>query len=145
MRRYELAAAPDPAALGGTALESREFTDSYYDTGDRRLASSGLTLQRRLERGVNTWQLNAAYDDGRLELEGTAGPAGPPDSFAPLLRAQLGDRGLQQLATLRTTRSVRLIDDVSVTVDDVQVLEGQRGRARFGELAAEPVNGRGDL
>ena len=59
MRRYELAAAPDLAVLGGTALESREFTDSYYDTGDRRLASSGLTLQRRLERGVSTWLLNA--------------------------------------------------------------------------------------
>jgi CHAD domain-containing protein len=145
VRRYELEAAPDPATLGGTALESREFTDSYYDTGDRRLASSGLTLQRRLERGVNTWQLNTADDDGRLELEGTAGPAGPPDSFAPLLRAQLGDRRLQQLATLRTTRSVRLIDDVSVTVDDVQVLEGHGVRDRFGELAAEPVNGGGDL
>jgi CHAD domain-containing protein len=145
MRRYEVEAAPDPAALGGTALESREFIASYYDTGDRRLASSGLTLQRRLERGVSTWQLNAADDDGRFELEGTAGPAGPPDSFAPLLRAQLGDRHLQQLATLRTTRSVRLIDDVAVTVDDVQVLEGHRVRAHFGALAAEPLNGGGDI
>jgi CHAD domain-containing protein len=145
MRRYELAAAPDPVSLGGTTLESREFTASYYDTGDRRLASSGLTLQRRLERGVSTWELNAADDDGRVELEGTAGPAGPPDSFTPLLRAQLGHRRLQQLATLRTTRSVRLIDDVAVTVDDVQILEGHRVRARFGALAAEPVDGGGDL
>src|SRR5690348_4903716 len=84
-----------------------ELTACYYDSGDRRLAASGLTLRRRLERGVNTWQLTAPDDGDGLELEGTAGPAAPPDSFAPLLRAQLGDRRLQKLATLRTARSVR--------------------------------------
>jgi CHAD domain-containing protein len=75
------------------------MTASYYDTADRRLASSGLTLRRRLEHGVSTWQLQAADDDGRLELEGTSGPGRPPETFAPLLRAQLGDRDLRELAT----------------------------------------------
>jgi CHAD domain-containing protein len=145
MRRFELDTPPDLAALGGRTVDSREFTASYYDTADRRLASAGLTLRRRLEHGVNTWQLQAADDDGRLVLEGTSGPAGPPESFAPLLRAQLGDRHLHELATLRTARSVRVVDGVSVTLDDVQVLDGRRVRTRFTELAAEPVNGGGNL
>ena len=35
--------------LGGAPLERRVFTSTYFDTPDRRLFRSGITLRRRVE------------------------------------------------------------------------------------------------
>jgi CHAD domain-containing protein len=143
--KYEADGAPDLGTLGGEPLERREFTSVYYDTPDRRLATAGATLRRRLERGTNLWQLKVPDGGARLELEAAGGPAGPPEPLERLLRPQLAGRALVQLATLKTTRTGRLIDGIAVTLDQVEVLEGQHVLDRFAEIEAELVADGGDL
>jgi CHAD domain-containing protein len=143
--KYEADGAPDLAVLGGELLARRIFTSVYYDTPDRQLTSVGATLRRRLEHGVNLWQLKVPDGSDRLEIEAPGGPGSLPPSLEALLRAQLGSNGLVELATLKTTRSGRLVDGVAVTVDDVEVVEGQHVLARFAEIEAEAVADDADL
>jgi len=143
--KYEADGAPDLGALGGEPLERREFTSFYYDTPDRRLAAAGATLRRRLERGTNLWQLKVPDNGARLELEAPGGPAGPPEPLKRLLGPQLTGRELVQLATLKTTRTGRLIDGIAVTLDEVEVLEGRHVLDRFAEIEAELVTDGADL
>ena len=127
--------------LGGEPLEPRTFTSTYYDTVDGLLLRLGIVLRRRLENGRNVWQLKLPRDDARVELEAEGGPAGPPPELAGLLRATLANRSLRPVATLRTRRSGRRVDGAEVTLDEVDVLEGQRIVTRFNEIEAELVAG----
>src|SRR5205085_7414582 len=113
--KYDADGAPDLGALGGEPLERRVFTYVYYDTPDRRLAAAGVALRRRLEQGANLWQLKVPEENARLELEAAGGPAGPPESLARLLRAHIAGRKLVELATLKTTRTGRLVDGIELT------------------------------
>src|SRR5438046_8390831 len=51
----------------------------------------------------------------------------------------------RSLATLKTTRTGRLVDGIEVTLDQVEVLEGQHVLDRFAEIEAELVTEDGDL
>jgi hypothetical protein len=51
--------------LEGEPLDSRVFTSTYHDTPSRSLAHAGITLRRRVENGLSTWQLKLPREDGR--------------------------------------------------------------------------------
>jgi CHAD domain-containing protein len=134
--------------LGGEALPLRTFTSTYYDTEDRRLLRSGITLRRRVEARAGRWQLKLPSDEGRYELELPGGPARTPERFLDLLPALLrGGRTLEQVAKLRTQRDGVSVgangSRVEVTIDLVSVLDGRRVASSFGELEAEVVDGDG--
>lgn len=125
--------------LGGEPVPPRTFTSTCYHTEDELLLRLGLQLRRRLEHGKNVWQLKLPREDGRVELEVEGGPAGPPPELAGVLRASLDGRRLRPVAKLRTHRSGRRLDGADVTLDEVDVLDGQRVASRFTELEAELV------
>jgi len=125
--------------LGGEPVEPRTFTSTYYDTGDGLLLRLGIQLRRRLEDGANVWQLKLPREDGRVELEVDGVPGDPPSELAEVLRAALDGRHLRPVATLRTRRSGRRVDGAEVTLDSVEVLDGQRVASRFTEIEAELV------
>ena len=131
--------------LGGEPLESRTFTSVYYDTDNQLLMRLGISIRRRIENGKSVWQLKLPRDDGRLELESDGGPAGPPDDLEDLLRAPLLSRRLHPLVSLRTHRSGRLVDGAEVTLDEVEVMDGQHVVSRFSEVEAELVGGSPEL
>jgi CHAD domain-containing protein/adenylate cyclase class IV len=131
--------------LDGEPLDSRVFTSTYHDTPTRSLARSGITLRRRVENGLSTWQLKLPREDGRAEIAAPGGPAAPPPELRALLLAHLRDGGLEQVATLRTRRSgvrvggsARVAD---VTVDAVDILDGAKSMGTFVELEIELVDG----
>jgi CHAD domain-containing protein len=125
--------------LGGELIEPRAFTSTYYDTGDGLLLRLGIQLRRRLEDGENTWQLKLPREDARVELEVDGVPGDLPSELAEVLRATLDGRHLRPVATLRTRRSGRRVDGAEVTLDAVEVLDGQRVASRFTEIEAELV------
>ena len=127
--------------LGGEPLEPRVFTSVYYDTADRSLAHSGLTLRRRTERGRSVWQLKLPAEDARLELEEAGGPSGPPQSIARLLTAHLRHGPFAPVAELRTRRHGALVarngTTAEVTIDDVTVMDALRVVEEFVEVEVE--------
>jgi CHAD domain-containing protein len=131
--------------LGGEPLVPRTFTSVYYDTENQLLVRLGISLRRRTENGKSVWQLKLPREDGRLELEGEGGPVSPPAELESLLRAALHGRRLEPVASMRTHRSGRLVDGAEVTLDEVDVLDGQRVVSRFSEIEAELVTGEAEL
>ena len=131
--------------LPGEPVGERLFDSVYFDTEGALLLTAGITLRRRTEEGRTVWQLKLPRSDGRLELEEPGRPAGPPDVLAALLRARLRGRSLAPVATLRTHRSGRELDQARVTLDRVEVLEDRRTVAHFCEVEAELTNGSADL
>jgi CHAD domain-containing protein len=133
--------------LGGQPLAPRLFTSTYYDTGDRRLLRSGITLRRRVENRAGVWQLKLPSETGRYELEERGGPGGPPARFVELLPALLRGAELEPVARLRTNRGGVFVgnDDsrVEVVLDSVRVLDGNRVADLFAEVEAEVVAGDG--
>jgi CHAD domain-containing protein len=127
--------------LGGDPLESHVFSSVYHDTDDLRLLRAGLTLRRRMENGASTWQLKIPHNGARLELEDAGGPGFVPSSLAAVLGGVARERELEPVATLRTHRRGRRVDGVDVTVDDVEVMDGQTVVQRFTEIEAELVGG----
>ena len=91
--------------LEGEPLEGRLFTSTYYDTPSRSLARAGITLRRRVENGLSSWQLKLPREDGRAEISAPGGPAGPPAEMRALLLAHLRHGELELVATLRTRRT----------------------------------------
>jgi CHAD domain-containing protein len=134
--------------IAGEPLETRVFTSTYFDTGDRRLLRRGVTLRRRVENGTSRWQLKLPQSSGRLEVEADGGPL-PPQELYELLTAYLGGRKLAPAATLRTRRRgirVQEGDDAAdVVSDEVAVLEGAREVDEFQELEVELVAGNESL
>jgi CHAD domain-containing protein len=132
--------------LDGRPLEGRLFTSTYHDTPSRSLARAGITLRRRVENGLSSWQLKLPREDGRAEISAPGGPAGPPPELRALLLAHLRHGELEEVATLRTRRtgvrvgsSERPVADV--TLDSVDVLEGRKSLGAFVELEIELVDG----
>lgn len=130
----------------GEPLAARLFTSTYYDTPPRSLLRSGITLRRRVENGLSHWQLKLPRQEGREELEAAGGPAGPPDELRRLLFAHLRHGAVAPVATLRTRRAGYRVADhgrplADVTIDAVDVLEGQRQSGAFRELEVELVEG----
>jgi CHAD domain-containing protein len=135
-------------ALAGDPLDARVFTSTYHDTPSRSLASTGITLRRRVENGLSTWQLKLPRDAGRAEIAAPGGPAGPPPELRALLVAHRRHGELEQVATLRTRRSGVRVGTVGhpvadVTVDAVDVLDGMKPVSRFVEVEVELVDGEG--
>ena len=90
-------------ALGGRALDARTFTSMYYDTPERRLSRLGITLRRRTENGVGTWQLKLPRAEGQLKLEENGGSADAPPRLRGLLVAALREETIEPVATLKTS------------------------------------------
>jgi CHAD domain-containing protein len=135
-------------ALPGAKLAPRVFTSTYYDTGGYRLATAGVTLRRRVERGKGLWQLKLPRGAHRLELELPGGPAGPPAAMLDLLTPYLRGAPLEPVAKLRTRRGGMRVQELDgavadVTVDAVSVLDGRRTLRAFQELEVELVSGDG--
>jgi CHAD domain-containing protein len=134
------------ARLEGEPLEERRFTSTYHDTADYRLARSGVTLRRRLERGKSLWQLKLPRGSARVEVEVAGGPAGPPERIRDLLVALLHGRELGPVAKLRTVRrGLRLAADgggaADVVLDEVAILDGRKVAGSFSDLEVEVVEG----
>jgi CHAD domain-containing protein len=132
--------------LEGEPLEGRLFTSTYHDTPSRSLARAGITLRRRVENGLSSWQLKLPRADGRAEISAPGGPAGPPGEMRALLLAHLRHGDLEEVATLRTRRtgvrvgsSERPVADV--TFDSVDILDGRKSLGAFVELEIELVDG----
>jgi len=92
---------------------SRNFTATYVDTKDGRLARAGVVLRRRMENGKNIWEVEI----GNATRAADGGPAGPPEEILRLLTAPLLGRELVEIAQTRTRSNG---DDV-----ETAVLEGQ--------------------
>ncbi|MFL5929003.1 MAG: CHAD domain-containing protein [Gaiellaceae bacterium] len=135
-------------ALDGEPLDTRVFTSTYHDTPSRSLARAGITLRRRVENGLSTWQLKLPRDGGRAEIAALGSPAGPPRELRALLVGHLRHGELEQVARLRTRRSGVRVGSAEhpvadVTVDAVDVLEGMKPVGGFVEVEVELVAGEG--
>jgi CHAD domain-containing protein len=132
--------------LGGRPLTPRTVTSTYFDTPDRRLFRSGITLRRRVENRAGVWQLRLPSENGRCELEERGGPR-VPAAFDRLLVAPLHGTSLEPAAKLRTRRDGVSVgprsDRVEVVVDTVSVLEDRHVVDRFVEVEAEVAGGPG--
>jgi CHAD domain-containing protein len=145
-RERKLVGSPETlAALDGEPIEPRLFTSTYHDTGDRRLARHAITLRRRLENGVNLWQLKLPRESGRLELEEPGGPGSVPEPLARLLVGVLHGTELEEAAAIQTRRTGKRATlaggTVEATVDEVTLLDGQRAEDGFTELEVELIEG----
>ena len=143
-RKLEVDDAFDLSRVGGEQLDRHTFVSAYFDTDDQRLLQVGITLRRRLENGVGRWRLKLPDPEGRMEIEEEGGPSGPPSAIAACLSGVLRQRGVRPIASLRTHRRGRSVDGVEVTLDEVEVLEGNAVVMRFSELEAELVDGSPD-
>jgi CHAD domain-containing protein len=132
--------------LEGEPLEDRLFTSTYHDTPSRSLAGAGITLRRRVENGLSSWQLKLPREEGRAEISAPGGPAGAPPELRALLLAHLRHGELEEVATLRTRRTgVRVGSSdrpvADVTLDSVDILEGLKSLGAFVEVEIELVDG----
>ncbi|HVH51729.1 MAG TPA: CYTH and CHAD domain-containing protein, partial [Gaiellaceae bacterium] len=131
--------------LGGEPLERRVFTSVYYDTAERSLARSGITLRRRTEHGNSVWQLKLPASAARLELAVPGGPAAVPDELAQLLLAHLRHGPVAPVAELRTRRHGALVarngTTAEVTVDEVSIMDALRVSDGFTEVEIELRSG----
>lgn len=102
---------------------------TYFDTPDQRLAAAGITLRRRTGGSDAGWHLKLPVSAGtRRELRAPPGDAGAvPPQLLSQVSAWTGDQPLQAIATLRTRRTVRLLQAA--------------GGATLAELADDEVTG----
>jgi len=89
-------------------------TATYHDTADRRLTRADIRLRRRMENGVGLWEMTVA--ERMLTVPG--GPVDLPQELADVLVVPLRGEALVEVARLRTS-------------GDVALLEGQRVLRRF--------------
>ncbi len=134
--------------LPGEQLQERTFTSTYHDTPVRSLARAGITLRLRVEDGRRSvWQLKLPRSDAaRSEIEEEADGAELPEPLARLLLAHLRHGAVEPVAVLRTVRAgVRVADGArqvaDVTVDTVDVRDGEHAGETFAEVEAELVDG----
>ena len=127
--------------------------DRYVDTADGRLATAGYAGRLRSSGGGTVITLKSLRTTGeggamhrRREIEGpadpTADPRGWPASDARTLVLDLiGDASLVELVTIRQARHKRDYgrDEtvVELSVDDVEIVAGERVIERFAELELE--------
>jgi CHAD domain-containing protein len=139
------------AALASTVTVLNE--DRYVDTADGALAAAGYAGRLRTSAGGTVITLKGLrrHDGGgaahrREELEGPADPATgaaawPESAARDAVEAIAGEAPLQDLVTIRQQRRKRLYGRegavVEVSVDDVEVVSGDRVIERFAELELE--------
>jgi triphosphatase len=127
--------------------------DRYLDTPDGALATAGYAGRLRSSGTGTVITLKGlrGEDDGgaihrREELEGPADPAtgaaGWPDSAARDAVLEIaGETALVDLVTIRQSRHKRVYERdgavVEVSVDDVEIVAGERTVERFAELELE--------
>ena len=136
----------DPAGgLVAEPLETRQFSTTYYDTPDLRLARWGLSMRYRTGEG---WTVKLEGEGQgpmlvREELVFQAPANQPPSEALDLVRAFVRDSTLGPVARLRTTRRpIELRDQDGrslgeVTDDRVAVMDGRRVSRRFREIEIE--------
>lgn len=112
-RRFRL---PD---LPGDLLPPRVLTSTYYDTASYRLAGVGITLRRRVEKGVGTWQLKVPAGKARQEIEMPNGSREVPPHLRDLLFVHLRGDMVAPVAKLRTWRSGIRVNGVDGPVADI--------------------------
>jgi CHAD domain-containing protein/uncharacterized protein YjbK len=138
-------------ALGPAVLVRHE--DRYLDTADHALSRAGYAgrIRRDEDEYVITLKGLRRQDGGgaaqrREEHEGPADPAMPPAAWpASAARDTIvsitGDQALTDLVVLRQDRHKRRYGRegavIEVSVDDVEVLAGERVIERFAELEIE--------
>ena len=139
-----------PFSAGPTVRESR-CTDTYLDTADGALARAGLAVRARRTATEALLTVKATTTEAgalqrRTELEGAAGegldPRPWPPSAARSLLLELGaGEPLVELATVRQVRRRRDLvaggTRVELSLDQVEVLDGDRVVDRFAELELE--------
>src|SRR5206468_1026970 len=113
-------------------------TSIYFDTPQRTLARSGLTLRRRVEGDDGRWQLKLPAGAARRELEFEGGPL-PPADLRALLRAHRALGELEPVAELLTRRSgVRVLDGdrplAEAVLDEVEAVDRNGSSSGFREL-----------
>jgi CHAD domain-containing protein len=128
-----------------TKRRTVRITSTYYDTGERALLASGLTLRRR-EGDVDAgWQLKVPAGSARTEIR-LPPEAGVqvPEQLRRLLTGTLRDRPLQPVAVIRTERHQhQLVGDrglaLEIADDHVQATAlGERATIRaWREVEAE--------
>lgn len=125
----------------GLALAPTEFTCTYHDTPDLRLARHGVTLRHRVEGGTGVWQLRIPHGAVPVELEEPGPPARPPRTMLDLLPAYLRGDALARVARLRTRRQRVSVVGAELAEDAVAVFDGARIVERFREIVVEPTDG----
>jgi len=113
---------------GRVETETVHLESTYFDTADRDLLRSRVTLRRRRGDADTGWHLKVPAGTARLELRRPLGPDEDGDVPAELADLTLGLRAaapLAAIATLTTERAVRRVVDgegralAEVVVDDV--------------------------
>ena len=131
------------------------LTAEYFDTGDLRLARSGITLRRREGGDDAGWHLKlpteeqSTRDEIRLPLDvrPRSRPAQPPAELLDLVLGVTRGVTVEPVATLRTDRTAhelmtadgRLVAEL--TDDSVSVLDAGRVAGKFRELEVESRDG----
>lgn len=136
---------PDgPHPLGAEPGGRRSLRAVYYDTGDLRLARSGVTLRHRTGEGRPVWtvKLPSGTEGDRLEVSVPAAAGEPPAELAALVAGMARTAPLQEVVRLTTRREVWQLtaggEQVAELVDDlVSVVADRKVVARFRELEIE--------
>ena len=97
---------------------TRNFTATYVDTPDRRLARAGIPLRRRVEKGESIWEARI----GETTVSAPGGPSAPPKELQRVLAALLRGDDVVQVARLRRGKN------------DVALLDGQRVLASYVDM-----------
>ncbi|WP_323960428.1 CHAD domain-containing protein [Arthrobacter sp. JZ12] len=150
-----------PGVARVTQPVEHQLEAEYFDTGDLRLTSRGITLRRRTGGSDEGWHLKLAPVDGaRHEYHEPlkSSDAGVPASLLRLVRVHVRDQALDVVARLRTARTVRtlLADDGGVLAevsDDVVSAETllpaqdnlEQSSQNWREWEVELVDGSRDL
>jgi len=138
-RAPDLDAALPPGSRVETATVHLEST--YFDTAERDLLRSRVTLRRRRGDTDTGWHLKVPAGNARLELRHALGPDDDEDVPGELADLTLGLRAgasLAPIATLVTERAVRrVVDETGRTMAEVVVDEvrGTALAATVGEAA----------
>ncbi len=132
------------------AARDIEMTATYYDTEDLRLSRAGASLRHRTDDGwtvkLPEHRAAEAFTSAglaRLEFHFEGGPAAPPEGALDLVQALVRSERISPVARLRTRRHrIPLFGSDGLPIgevvdDDVTVLEGEQGVARFRELEVE--------
>lgn len=159
-RKYEVDqefAVPELAGCvpdGGRVLDLAPvtLTATYYDTGDLRLARSGVSLRfRRGDERPWTVKLPADAPGTRHEISRSGKPGRPPVELVALVTAYSRGAPLAPAAVVRTVRLAYELRDADGGVlaeladDRVSVLDGDRVRWSFREVEVERKGGTAKL
>lgn len=109
-------------AGGSIEEQTARLESTYYDTADRDLLRSGLTLRRRTGDTDEGWHLKVPQGDARLEIRLPLGGRGVPAELRDATTGLRGRAALRPIATLRTEREIhRLLDADGTPLAEVVV------------------------